>query len=179
MGGMSPGQRAAAELARDPRRSDAQIGLAARCTPRTVLRVRRTLERRGAIDPVPRLLRAYRRPSRNQGAGERALAQLLADPERTSTAIAADARCSDSTVLAARRALAHTAAMGVNRGTADDPHAARATQEAATRVPARYAIPPDSIEDACPGCTLEWADGGWRHDRACIFRPRPAAREPG
>jgi hypothetical protein len=41
---MSPGQRAAAELARDPARSDALIAAAARCTPRTVLRIRRTLE---------------------------------------------------------------------------------------------------------------------------------------
>jgi hypothetical protein len=43
-------------------------------------------------------------------------------------------------------------------------------QEKATRTPPRYAIPPDAIEDACPGCTLEWRDGAFTHDRACVFR---------
>jgi hypothetical protein len=52
----------------------------------------------------------------------------------------------------------------------DDPHAARASQEAATREPPRYAIEPDSIELEC--CTLEWHDDGWHHDRACLFAAR-------
>ena len=177
---MSPGQRAAAELARDPRRTDAAIAAAARCTPRTVLRVRRVLERRGAIDPVPLVIRAGRtRPSRNPGAGERAAEQLALDPDRANTAIARAARCSDRTVLEARRGRVHTGGMGKAgyRGTADDPHAPVASQEAATRTPPRYSPPPDAIEDTCAGCTLIWELGRWVHDRACIFR-RPA-REPG
>jgi hypothetical protein len=50
----------------------------------------------------------------------------------------------------------------------DDPHAPLAAREAATREPPRYAVPPDSIELACPACTLIW-DRGWHHDRACLF----------
>jgi hypothetical protein len=33
---------------------------------------------------------------------------------------------------------------------------------------------PDAIELECAGCTLTIEDGEWQHDRACIFRPRPA-----
>lgn len=151
MGGMSsPGQRALAELARDPQRTDALIALAAACTDRTVLRTRRVLERRGVIAPVPRLQRTDYRPSRNPGAYQRALAQLAADPSRSNRAIAALARCSDQTVLAARRAAAardqgHTAGMG------------------------KVYEPPGSIEDACPMCTLEYRDGRWQHGRGCIL----------
>ena len=55
---------------------------------------------------------------------------------------------------------------------ADDHHAARATTEAATRAPPRYAIPPDEIELPC--CTAEWHDDAWHHERSCIRAGRPA-----
>jgi hypothetical protein len=170
---MSPGLRAAAELARDPRRADALVALAARCTTRTVQRQRRALERRGTIARIPSGQRQHAWaawPSRNPGATARALAQLALDPHRSNQAIAAAAACTPQTVrlAAGSLGLAHTVSMGVNRGSADDRHAARAMTEAATRAPPRYAIPPDPIEDTCPGCTLIW-DQGWQHDPACIF----------
>ena len=61
----------------------------------------------------------------------------------------------------------------------DDRHAARATQEAATRTPPRYAIDPDEIEDACPGCTLIYREGRWQHEPACIFARTPLGDQPG
>jgi hypothetical protein len=99
--------RATSELARDAARSDALIAQAARCTDRTVLRCRRALEASGVIEPVPSRQRAWRtQPSRNPGAYERAIAQVLADPRRTVREIAEAARCTHPTVLRALRARA-------------------------------------------------------------------------
>jgi hypothetical protein len=39
-----------------------------------------------------------------------------------------------------------------------------------SQLPAGYYAEADPIELNCPACTLEWRDGGWRHDRACILR---------
>ncbi len=183
---MSPGLRAAAELARDPARADALIAAEARCTPRTVQRQRRALERRGVIPPVPSGQRQHAWaawPGRNPGAAQRALEQLALDPDRSTRAIALAARCTPQTVRQARRAQVHNGGMSsrlVDRLRSrvlikpDDHHAPPAATEAATRVPPRYTEPPDEIELACPGCTLAIEDGEWQHDRSCIFRPRPA-----
>lgn len=110
----SPGQRASAELARDPARADALIALAAACTPRTVQRYRRQLERRGVIAPVPSGQRQHAWaawPSRNPGATARVIAQLAADPSRSTRAIAA-AGCSHQTVLVALRGTGGAAGYG-------------------------------------------------------------------
>lgn len=173
----SPGQRAAAELARDPRRIDALIADAARCTPRTVLRARRVLERRGQIQPVPAIARAgWTLPSRNPGAYARAAQQLALDPARSTRDLAQAAACSDQTVLVARRAARpHNGSVG-NQFTSKlrvmpgDPHASRAMQDPHNREPALYHDRPDSIELECPGCTLIWAGGTWTHDPGCALR---------
>jgi hypothetical protein len=127
-------------------------------------------------------------PAPNPGAAQRALAELLADPERGNAAIARAARCSAATVKAARRALraapadqAHPVAMGNKTGSRlrlppDDPHAPLAAQDPHNREPARYREPPDAIERICPACTLEYRDGGWHHDRGCIFAGHRAGR---
>jgi hypothetical protein len=101
------GLRATAELRRDPARSDALIGLAARCTDRTIQRYRRRLEQAGVIPPVPSRQRTWAAwPSRNPGAYVRAVQQLALDPDRTVREIAEAARCTHPTVLRALRARA-------------------------------------------------------------------------
>ncbi len=177
---MSPGQRAIAELARDPARSDALIALAAACTTRTVQRCRRALERRGVIEPVPSGQRQHAWaawPSRNPGATARVRQQLAADPHRPARAIAEAARCTPQTVWVALRAIApgggHTDGMGNKPGARliikpDDPHAPAGATEAATRTPPRYVIEPDEIEWLC--CTAEWRDGRFTHERSCVMR---------
>jgi hypothetical protein len=186
MGGMSPGQRAAAELARDPARSDTLIAAAARCTTRTVQRQRRALERRGVIAPVPSGARQHAWPawpSRNPGASARAVQQLALDPHRSTRDLAAAAACTPQTVRVALAALrpdqGHTDGMGKRLEDRlrsrvivkpDDPHALPSMTDPHNREPARYAEPPDPIEEACPACTLEWRDGGWRHERSCVMR---------
>lgn len=105
------GLRVAAELARDPARSDTLIATAARCTSRTVIRARRALEASGVIEPVPSRQRTWAaHPSRNPGAYARAAAQLAQDPHRTVREIATAARCTHPTVLRALRARAEQAA---------------------------------------------------------------------
>jgi hypothetical protein len=58
----------------------------------------------------------------------------------------------------------------------DDPHAPAAAHDPHNRVPPRWAEPTDAIERICAMCTLEWRDGGWRHERSCLFRQAATGR---
>jgi hypothetical protein len=55
-----------------------------------------------------------------------------------------------------------------------DPHALPSMTDPHTRTPREVYLSPDEIETECPACTLEWRDGGWHHDRACLFAGRRA-----
>ena len=65
--------------------------------------------------------------------------------------------------------------MGKIRPDHVDHHAAPAHMhelDRPSRGVARYDADPD-LDGVCPaGCTPHWQDGGWRHDYACIARPR-------
>ena len=58
------------------------------------------------------------------------------------------------------------------REVAPDHHTPRALTPVAERYAPRYYEDPDAIERICAFCTLEWADGGWQHDRACVLAAR-------
>src|SRR2546423_792756 len=107
-GNANPGarDRAEAELRADPARSNYVIAQQARCTPQKVCAWRAALEQAGEIQAVPRQQRQARpRQQRNTGAGERAMAELRANPSRTLGAIAQAARCALLTVVRARHEL--------------------------------------------------------------------------
>lgn len=59
-----------------------------------------------------------------------------------------------------------------SRPPAADRHTPLALRPPAERLPGDYYHEPDPIERICAYCTLEWRDGGWQHDRACILAAR-------
>jgi len=59
-----------------------------------------------------------------------------------------------------------------SRPAATDRHTPVALRPAAERLPGSYYHEPDAIERLCAYCTLEYRDGGWAHDRACILASR-------
>src|SRR2546429_932157 len=112
-GNANPGarDRVEAELRRDPARSNYVIAEAARCTPQRVGTWRRELEQAGEIEAAPWQQRQARpRSAHTRGAGQRALAELRANPSRRVRAIAQAAGASHMTVLRARQQLASAAA---------------------------------------------------------------------
>ena len=160
--------RAAAELRRDPHRSDAVIAASARCTSRTILRCRRQLEAAGLIPRIPSRQRApLAVASRNPGARDRAAGQLALDPSRTNREIAAAASCSDVTAAAARRA---TRPLFSDAAAATDTLSVRKTAGTAAAAHTEDMSSPGTNELAC--CTAEYRDGTWQHDRSCLFAAR-------
>jgi hypothetical protein len=167
------------ELRADPRRSDALIALAARCTAQHAGRVRARLERAGAIAHVPvdkRLARARTwrpRPPRaaiEAGASSTAEVMALAGVSY-GTAWAALARAGSRPRLA--DAAAATDALRVIRHQDRKPVSHPVLNG---RPPSGFYSPPDAIELACPACTLEYSSGGWQHSRSCPLRASARAR---
>jgi len=62
-----------------------------------------------------------------------------------------------------------------SRPASTDRHTPLALRPAQERLPPRYYNEPDAIERVCPACTLEYAEGGWQHERSCVFA-RTASR---
>jgi hypothetical protein len=96
------GERAAQALLREHTRPNTWIAREARCDPGTVATMRQRLG----------LPWAGKRPvgSSNPGAGQRALAELRANPSRTLREVAQAAGCAHPTVLRSRRVLERAAA---------------------------------------------------------------------
>lgn len=171
---------------RDPARRNTAIAIEADCGYDTIARLRARLEAAGVIEPA-RL--PY--PTRNQGAYQRAYAEVRANPARSLRQIAEAASCAHPTVIRARRDLERAAAQRaqaawqafIKRSVTPPPHKRRTSRslppspEVHRRAPAsaaprprpRWYAPPDEIELPC--CTAEWTAGGWRHERSCPLRP--------
>jgi hypothetical protein len=98
------GERAARALLRDPARRNVAIASEAGCGSDTIARLRAQLEQRGVIRPA-----RMPYPTRNQGAYQRASAQLKRNPARSVRAIAEAAGCTHPTVIRARRELERAA----------------------------------------------------------------------
>lgn len=108
MPGPNPGaaDRAAAQLTRDPYRSDTAIAAAAACAQQTVSRIRAELAAAELIPAVP--LRSRAGYGRNPQAYDRATQELVTNPYRSNYLIAQLADCSAETAGRARCDMEHT-----------------------------------------------------------------------
>jgi hypothetical protein len=165
-------RRAEAALIRDPARSDALIAIEAACTPQAAWRWRADAERAGLIPHVPAAQRVTRQRTWPPTLTRKAIEAGAQTPQqimalcpgvsyKTAWAALSRARSRPSAMDAA----AATDSLRVTRRVMIHPVSAE-------RAPAGYYQPADSIELACPACTLQWRDGGWVHERSCLLRGR-------
>jgi hypothetical protein len=166
---------------RDPARSDALIAIEARCTPQAAWRWRRDLEAAGVIERVEPPQRAARQRTWPPTLSRKAMECGASTPHEIM------ALAPGVSYGAAWRALSRARAISSPANRLPDAAAAMDSisvdkarvityQVAAERPPPGWYSPADSIELACPGCTLVWRDGAFTHEPSCPLRSLPVRR---
>jgi DNA-binding Lrp family transcriptional regulator len=161
----TPGQRAEAELRRDPFRPDREIAAATAVSRNTVLRARDRLETAGVIPPRPH----------PQSALSRVMAELRRDPARSDRAIAQAAGAHQADAWRIRRRLQ---AIGTIPRTSDRVARPRRPGRALSAAAALPQATPRQLADAfdLPYSSAKWALA--EHARRHGTTPAPRARPP-